>query len=39
MTYSIQIESFGHDPHFTFSNEETFILDFLVILKHSLKNY
>ena len=28
------IKPFGNDPHFTISNEETFIQDFLLILKY-----
>ena len=30
---------FVHDPHDTIRNEDTFIPDFIVILKHLLQNY
>ena len=37
MTNSIQL--FNHDSVMIFSNEETFLQDFLVILKRMFQNY
>ena len=37
MTNSIQ--TFDHDPHMIISSKETFLPDFLVIMKHLFQNY
>ena len=36
--YTWLTESFIHDPHSTVNNKETFLRDFLAILKHSDQN-